>query len=135
MLSSLQVYALAKDDAVARLAEVPGVIRETAIRQAFPDPEIRARDAPKRRLIDRTILRARKKFRPRDPADVDADLDHEWIQMVAPNLKIIGDLRGNDARIIMFATEFQLQTLNSAQVWFCDGTFRVSSNHNVLALA
>ena len=125
ILFDLQVYALAKDDAVARLSEVPAVIRETALRKAFPDPDTRARDAPKRKHIERTIMRARKKFRPNDPQDINDELDYVWIDMVAPNLQVIGDLRGDDTRILIFSTERQLQTLSSAQFWFCDGTFRV----------
>ena len=110
------------------MGEPTSVIREGAIRKAPPDPAVRVERAPKRHLVDRAIQRARKRTRPADPPSIFHDLDKPWMQANASNLELIGDIKSNDARIIIWTTHAQFETLMSEKLWFCDGTFKVGQS-------
>ena len=115
---------MAKTEAASHLGELTRVVRETALRKALPDEDVRREQVPKRINVDRVIQRERKKSRPADPNDVHDALDLEWIKANAPGIGVIGKIN-TDTRILMFSTDQQLRTLMSADLWLCDGTFKV----------
>ena len=131
MLIYVQVYALAKEEALLRAGEPTSVVREAAIRRAMPDAATRLESAPKRACIDKVIQRTRKRQRPADPATLSDDLDLTWIAANAPHLEIVKDIRTMDSRIIIFSTIQQMSTLSSAELWLCDGTFKVHKNGGI----
>ena len=106
------------------------MVREAVLRKALPDAEERRETAPKRKLIDRVIQRTRKRMRPVDPPTVHSPIDMAWLRSHAPELELIGDVNNESTRIMLFSTKSQLQTLAAAELWLCDGTFKVGINGN-----
>ena len=79
---------------------------------------------PKRQLMKRSANRLRSKTRPVEPTTHDFTLDTDFLQC---DDFLIGDLRPDGQRHLMFATQFQLQLLRRAKRWFMDGTFKVAT--------
>ena len=74
--------------------------------------------------VDRLIHNAnyaRRKQRPRHPVDLDFDLDHAFV----PDGFLRSDVKLNNRRHLIFASDEQLKLLAIAKVWYVDGTFRL----------
>ena len=78
-------------------------------------------DIPKPKNLVRIANRKREKFRPRDPSDLEFDLNLDYV----PDDFLQADIVVNTRRHLMFATARQLQLLQNAKRWYIDGTFRV----------
>ncbi|XP_052093609.1 uncharacterized protein LOC127729772 [Mytilus californianus] len=77
---------------------------------------------PKVKNLERLANRVRKDLRPDEPQDLNFVLDTDYLQC---NDFIIGDIRVDNERHLMFASPNQLQILQQAKRWFCDGTFKI----------
>lgn len=75
---------------------------------------------PKLHNLTRMANYTREKLRPEEPHDLDFSYDHDFI----PDF-LVGDVRVNDKRHLLFATEQQLDILKKAKTWYLDGTFKV----------
>lgn len=71
--------------------------------------------------VIRRANRARERNRPDEPKDMDFELD----QAAMPDGFLRGDIRVEDRRHLIFATDNQLDTLGCARRWYVDGTFKV----------
>ena len=76
---------------------------------------------PKPALLARTANRHRQKLRPKEPSTLEFDIDFGFL---GENF-IVDDIRIDDQRHIVMATQDQLQTLKEARRWFIDGTFKI----------
>ena len=76
---------------------------------------------PKPNFLARTANRLRQSTRPKDPVDLEFEIDHSNIP--ADFLK--ADIKVRERRHIMFATDQQLDYLSRAKGWYIDGTFKL----------
>ena len=65
--------------------------------------------------------RHRKKMRPAEPRDLNFNLDENYI----PEGFFRGDVKVDNNRHMIFATDRQMQLLHLAKTWFVDATFNV----------
>ncbi|XP_069105150.1 uncharacterized protein [Argopecten irradians] len=80
---------------------------------------------PKVNNLRRMANQVREDLRPQEPKDLDfeVNVDVEFLQC---GDFLIGDLRVDDQRHLIFATPQQLQILKHARRLFCDGTFKIT---------
>ena len=76
---------------------------------------------PKPANVVRAANRLRQRQRPNDPTDLEFVLQEEHI----PAGFLQKDIRVRERRHLVFATEQQLNKLNSAKTWYIDGTFKL----------
>ena len=76
---------------------------------------------PKPQHVARQANRLRQKLRPKDPTDLDFELEEEHI----PDGFLRSDLRVRRRRHLIFATDDQLNQLMRAKSWYIDGTFKL----------
>ena len=76
---------------------------------------------PKPQCIARQANRKRQKLRPKDPTDLEFDLDENHL----PAGVFREDVRVCDRRHLIFATEEKLHQLYRAKTWYIDGTFKL----------
>ena len=76
---------------------------------------------PKPEYIARAANRRRQRLRPKDPVDLDFELDVENI----PDGFLRADLTERGRRHLMFATDQQLEHLARSKSWYIDGTFKL----------
>lgn len=69
----------------------------------------------------RNANNARKKLRPEEPTNIEFVLEESCL----PEDFLIGDLRNDGARHLIFATPNQLSLLEKAKTWYVDATFKV----------
>ena len=71
--------------------------------------------------LARAANRLRQTQRPRDPEDLDFELQEEHI----PDGFLRADIRKHGQRHRVFATDQQLEYLSKAKSWYIDGTFKL----------
>ena len=71
--------------------------------------------------LARVANRYRQKRRPNEPSDLSFELNEEHI----PDNCLQADVKVDDRRHIMFATENMLKLSNNSKTWYIDGTFKV----------
>ena len=76
---------------------------------------------PKPANLARAANRLRQRQRPNDPTDLEFVLQEEHI----PAGFLQKDIHVREKRHLVFATEQQLNKLNSAKTWYIDGTFKL----------
>ena len=76
----------------------------------------------------RTIRNARARLLPADPVNVNAlVIQNEWTQTTSGNRFLLYDNNDlNNNRIIIFATDEQMQILGQSGKWFMDGCFKIA---------
>ena len=76
----------------------------------------------------RTIRNARARLLPADPVNVNAlVIQNEWTQTTSGNRFLLYDNNDLDNnRIIIFATDEQMQILGQSGKWFMDGCFKIA---------
>lgn len=117
-LRKVTITAKVKKDARENVHRPAGDIVETTMEQMTTRDDFAL---PKPTLLARTANRHRQKLRPKEPATLDFDID---IGFLGENF-ILDDIRVDDQRHIVMATQDQLQTLKEARRWFIDGTFKI----------
>ena len=75
--------------------------------------------------LARAANRLRQTQRPRDPEDLDFELQEEHI----PDGFLRADIRKHGQRHLVFATDQQLEYLSKAKSWYIDGTFKLCDAH------
>lgn len=78
--------------------------------------------APKQSLLKRTANKFRSANTPREPTDLDFELDVDFLQCED---FLVDDVRVGDQRHLIFATPFQRNLLRHSKRWFMAGTFKV----------
>ena len=68
----------------------------------------------------RLANRTKAKYQPKEPTDINFILEEPAL----PTNFLLKDVSVDNERVILFATETQLQILNDLDVWFIDGTFK-----------
>ena len=76
---------------------------------------------PKPAHIARAANRLRQKLRPKDPREIDFELDEDCI----PTGFFRADVKVKDRRHLIFAKQEQLDILARAKCWYADGTFKL----------
>ena len=76
---------------------------------------------PNPRYIARAANRLRKSSRPKDPTDLEFELNEESL----PENFLRADVRAGSKRHLVLATDGQLQQLVRAKTWYLDGTFKL----------
>jgi len=71
--------------------------------------------------VARAANRYRHRLRPKHPSNLDFELQSEHI----PDGFLQADIKIDDHRHLIFATDYMLQLLQRADTWYMDGTFRV----------
>ena len=71
--------------------------------------------------LSRAAIRARQSIRPEDPVDLEFEINTEYI----PENFLRGDIKVNDRRHLVFATNHMLNILSRAKIWYLDGTFKI----------
>ena len=76
----------------------------------------------------RTIRNARARLLPADPVNVNAlVIQNEWTQTTSGNRFLLYDNNDlNNNRIVIFATDEQMQILGQSGKWFMDGCFKIA---------
>lgn len=77
---------------------------------------------PNPSYIARAANRLRKSSRPKDPTDLEFELNEECL----PENFLRTDVRAGSKRHLVFATDGQLQQLVRAKTWYLDGTFNLA---------
>ena len=72
-------------------------------------------------LFARQANRKRQKLRPKDPTNLDFELDENHL----PDNFLRADVRVHARRHLIFATNEQLHQLSMARTWYVDGTFKL----------
>ena len=87
---------------------------------------------PRPEYIARAANRHRQRLRPKEPTDLNFDLDEENI----PEGFLCGDVKVRDRRHLMFATDQQLEYLARAKTWYVDATFKLCRHpfHQLLTI-
>ncbi|CAC5384543.1 unnamed protein product [Mytilus coruscus] len=78
--------------------------------------------APKQKNLKGTANKFRSANRPDDPVNLDFVLDVDYLKC---DDFLVADLRVDQQRHLVFATDFQLNMLKHASRWFMDGTFKI----------
>ena len=83
---------------------------------------------PSRENLSKSIRRDRRKNLPPNPNSLDFDdLPQRYQRTLAEEKFLIFDSgKSEDSRVIVFATQRNLQLLNKSRAWYIDGTFKVS---------
>ncbi|XP_067024035.1 uncharacterized protein [Acropora muricata] len=76
---------------------------------------------PKPHHLARAANRIRQSTRPKDPIDLDFDLQQDQI----PNGFLKADIKKHGNRHIILGTDQQLEHLSKAKSWYIDGTFKL----------
>ncbi|XP_076047284.1 uncharacterized protein LOC143028802 [Oratosquilla oratoria] len=76
---------------------------------------------PKADNLTRATNRFRQKNRPKDPKDLEFELQNDHI----PVEFLKGDVKVKDRRHLIFSTNEQLNLLRNAKTWYADGTFKL----------
>lgn len=76
---------------------------------------------PKICNLARQANRTRQKFRPKDPSDLDFEIDQHHI----PQNFLQADVKVRNRRHLVFSTPEMLSLLIRARVWYMDATFKV----------
>lgn len=84
-------------------------------------PDAPCPSLPKPEYIARAANRLRQRLRPKDPTDLEFELDDSHI----PDHFLLSDIQVRGRRHLMFATDQQLQHLARAKTWYVDGTFKL----------
>ncbi len=92
---------------------------DEAIRNNLPEAPSTAFRGPDN--LARAANRHRAAKRPKDPVDLDFELDERSI----PPGFLVDDVRVDERRHLVFATQKQLELLSKAKNWYGDGTFKV----------
>ena len=71
--------------------------------------------------LARTANRARQAIRPQDPVDLDFEVNMDYI----PGNFLRGDIKVDERRHLIFATDQMLNILCRAKRWYLDGTFKI----------
>ncbi|XP_078326514.1 uncharacterized protein LOC144622949 isoform X1 [Crassostrea virginica] len=97
---------------------VEEVIAETG------DVEAPAASRPKPSNLIRIVNRARLNMRPKDPRDLNFELDQDFLESQMPGFKTL-DVYTSGHRHLIVYTQQQLDLLSQARTWYMDGTFHV----------
>ncbi|XP_021363128.1 uncharacterized protein LOC110456619 [Mizuhopecten yessoensis] len=108
-----------KDSALADIHRSAGSIAEAVLSEQLDHNYF---NLPRPDYLARAANRLHQNLRPRDPKDLDFEIDHGFLR--CPEL-IIGDVHVDNQRHILFATEQQLSLLRQSRRWYLDGTFEV----------
>ncbi|KAK3719185.1 hypothetical protein QZH41_020418 [Actinostola sp. cb2023] len=115
-----KITTAAKKQAVDNLfkpaAQIVDEILMKELNDDRPCPHI-----PKPGNIARQANRKRQKIRPADPTNLEFELDCDNI----PKEFLRGDVRVNNHRHLIFATNEQLAILSRAKNWYVDATFKL----------
>ena len=76
---------------------------------------------PKPAHIARAANRFRQKLRPKDPTEIDCELEEGCIPMGF----FQADVKVKERRHLIFAKQEQLDILARAKCWYADGTFKL----------
>ena len=76
---------------------------------------------PKPAHIARAANRLRQKLRPKDPTEIDFELEEGCI----PTGFFRADVKVKERRHLIFAKQEQLDILTRAKCWYADGTFKL----------
>lgn len=68
--------------------------------------------------------RVRLTKRPKDPKDLDFELDQQFLEDQIPNFKTL-DVYASGQRHLLVYSEHQLELLSKAKTWYMDSTFHV----------
>ncbi|XP_076113413.1 uncharacterized protein LOC143081063 [Mytilus galloprovincialis] len=113
------------------------VVRAKALKAAEEQPYVSAGDIvdtamevvsdddfnlPNPGYVERSVNRLREKLRPEEPKDLTFEINTAYLKCDG---FVVGDITVRDKRHIMFATQEQLQLLQTAKKWYLDGTFKV----------
>ncbi|KAK3086377.1 hypothetical protein FSP39_017564 [Pinctada imbricata] len=85
------------------------------------DPSMPEASRPKFTNLARRANRLREKTRPKQPADLEFVIDENYI----PDGFLRSDIRVDNERHLIFATDRQLGVLATAKTWYIDATFKV----------
>ena len=88
------------------------------IEESIPDPQIQSDTQDH---LARAANRLRQSTRPRDPLDLEFDLNHDYV----PDGFLKADIQKHGKRHLIFATDQQLAHLSKAKCWYIDGTFKL----------
>lgn len=94
------------------------VVEDAILNHIEPDDH----QLPKVNNLIRMTNQVREDLRPVEPKDLNFVIDTEYLQSQD---FLIGDIHVDEERHILFATPVQLQILQYAKRWFCDGTFKI----------
>ena len=72
--------------------------------------------------LSRAANRARQSIRPEDPVDLEFEINTEYI----PENSLRGDIKVDDRRHLVFATNHMLNILSRAKIWYLDGNVEIS---------
>ena len=78
-------------------------------------------DLPSIANLARAANRARQSSRPEDPVDLDFEINTDYI----PEISLRGDVKVDERRHLIFATNHMLNVLCRAKIWYLDGTFKI----------
>ncbi|XP_062579977.1 uncharacterized protein LOC134241973 [Saccostrea cucullata] len=102
------------------------MIVKAAMRSHF-DPSAPEASRPNPNYLVQTGNRLRQMDRPKDPANLDAEIEHEFLDQQCPGF-FRRDLDVGNNRHLIFYTDRQMELLAKAKTWYMDGTFRVVNN-------
>lgn len=117
LLYKKQLVTKVKSEASQHIFHSARDIVKTAMSDKGQRPKITSANS-----LQRTANRQRERMRPKNPTNLDFQVDYEYL---GANDFIVGDLRVDDQRHIMFATPKQLDLLRTTKRWFMDGAFKI----------
>ena len=108
-----------KREAAANIFEPALSIVEGILRREAAQHGLRP-GLPKPQNLTRMANYTRERLRPEEPTDLDFIYNEDYI----PGF-LVGDIKVNEHRHLMFASDQQLDFLKKAKAWYVDGTFKV----------
>ncbi|XP_048750365.2 uncharacterized protein LOC125662230 [Ostrea edulis] len=82
---------------------------------------------PKPSNLIRIVNRARLNMRPKDPRDLNFELDRDFLESQMPAFQTL-DVYASGYRHLLMYTQHQLDLLSQARTWYMDATFHVVNN-------
>ena len=116
---SAAIAATVKTKAAADIFKPASAIVEEVLLEQMTDGPCSS--LPRPEYIARAANRKRQQLRPKDPLDLNFELEDAHI----PDGFFRSDVKVRDRRHLMFATDQQLQFLSRAKSWYIDGTFKL----------
>ncbi|KAJ8310410.1 hypothetical protein KUTeg_012275 [Tegillarca granosa] len=100
----------------------PAIVEE--VMRQYTDVDAPEPSRPNPSYLTRVCNRLRQKERPKDPVNLQQEVDTDFIDGHCPDF-FRRDITVGDRRHLLFSTDRQLQLLWKAKTWYMDGTFRV----------
>lgn len=100
----------------------PRIVEEVMSKSA--DVNAPPASRPKPANLTRMANRVRLTMRPKDPKDLDFELDQQFLEDQIPNFKTL-DVYASGQRHLLVYSEHQLELLSKAKTWYMDSTFHV----------